>query len=230
MIPTLAHHQTLQLESLLWWLSPFIWQSIKFYCPKYTTEPVQKGSLAVCSLTSPTRCTGHVMVETKSQFGLEKRKEISIKKGRNSASCHGCSIGIYSSRWDYLMVSCHRNGLWNTRDMSIYLFSQSQGTALRIFFVQQLWLPFPNAWQNIRDGTLHPSFHSGAQPWTSLRTRVSQQKIHLNLCSGDTQMWSPGASLTTAVITIHYFQKVHNWIIFLFWLLWRTQSQVSTGC
>lgn len=168
------------------------------------------------------------LVETKNQFGLEKRKEISIKRGGNSACCHGCSIlGIYSSRWDVMMMSCHRNGLWNTRGMSIYLFSWLQGATLRIFFVQQLWLPFPNAWQNIRGGTLHPSFHSGAQSWTSLRIRGSQHKIHLNLCSGDTHVWSPGSSLATAEITIHYFQKVHNWILFLFWLLWRTQSQVS---
>lgn len=94
------------------------------------------------------------LVETKRQFGSEKRKEIKIKRGGNSASYHSSTtLGIFSSRWEYMMISCYRNGLWNARDISIYLLSWLQGAALRVFFVEQLWLPCPNAWQSIRERT-----------------------------------------------------------------------------
>lgn len=90
----------------------------------------------------------------KGAIWVRKGREIRIKKGGHSASYHGCTTwGIFSSRWEYMMISCYRNGLWNVRDMSIYPLSWLQGAALRIFFVEQLWLPFPNGWQNIREGT-----------------------------------------------------------------------------
>lgn len=78
-------------------------------------------------------------METKRQFGSEKREEIRIKKVGHSASYHGCTtLGIFSSRGEYMMIICYRNGLWNARDMSIYPLSRLQGAALRIFFVEQL--------------------------------------------------------------------------------------------
>lgn len=222
-------HQTLQLELLLWLLSPFIRQSIKFYCSKNTTKPVKKGSLAVCSPISPTSCTGQMMVkepagDKEAIWVREDEKDIRIKKGRNSASYHGCTtLGIFSSRWEYMMLSCYKNGLWGMQEVCP---SACCHDCKELSWGFPLWSSFASPFQ-IPDRT---SGKRPLHPWTSLGTRGSQHKICLNLCSGDTQMWSPGASLTTVVITIHYFPKVYNWLVFLFWLLWRIQGQISTGC